>query len=321
MAWHKYFYRPAAAGYRALRLLLLERPQIVNTFAADIWRKWSGIILGYPEQYGTGDLKSSQTLVRLAQHEAPDAITTTLLLLIDKENQDHGVIFILPKIEQIWDDQLAVMLREKLNADAKLKPQSFEQLFSALMERDAKNGPQFAKSLLVSGVNGPDSELKRVKVAKALLGFAAPQSWDTVWPAIQKDNAFGRRFAEAAHDEPLSQVPKLATTLPPHDVGQLFIWLEHEFPHMEDPKQRGGHAITSRETIGYYRDALLYCLERAGHQSSSRCIAERCPIITSAGLVGLRGGSRGSAETPAQLEWCRSGLLICDGSESSSKIR
>src|SRR5260370_4674702 len=40
-------YRPAAAGYRALRLLLLERPQIINTFAADIWRKWSSIILGY----------------------------------------------------------------------------------------------------------------------------------------------------------------------------------------------------------------------------------------------------------------------------------
>src|SRR5207253_9246621 len=116
------------------------------------------IILGYSEEYGSGDMKASQTLVRLAYDKASDAITTTLLLLIDKENQDHGSLFILPKIEQIWDDQLAFTLREKLKTDENLKPQSFEQLLSALMEHDANNSTQFATSLLISGVNGQDSE-------------------------------------------------------------------------------------------------------------------------------------------------------------------
>jgi hypothetical protein len=263
------FYRPAAAGYRALRLLLLERPQVLNTFSVDIWQKWSGIILGFPEEYGSGNMEASQTLVRLAYAKAADAITTTLLLLIDKENQDHGSLFILPKIEQIWDAQLATTLLEKLRTDEKLKPQSFEQLLSALMEHDANNSTQFATSLLINGVSGPDSEPKRVKAAKVLLDFAAPQSWDIVWPAIQKDNAFGRRvFAELAQEGSLSQVPKLATTLPPQDVGNLFIWLEHEFPHTEDPKERGAHTITSRESVGFYRDALITALKERGSQAA-----------------------------------------------------
>jgi predicted NACHT family NTPase len=278
------FYRPAAAGYRALRLLLLERPQVLNTLSADIWRKWSGIILGYPEQYGSGDIKPSQTLARLAYNKASDALTTILLLLIEKENQDHGSLFILKKIEQSWDRQLANTLREKLNTDETLKPQAFEQLLSTLMNHDPNNSTQLATSLLVSGVKGPDNELKRVKVAKVLLNFAAAQSWDTVWAAIQKDNAFGRRlFAELAHDEPLSQVPKLARTLPPDNVGQLFIWLEHEFPHTEDPNERGAHGISSRETIGYYRDALLTGLKERGSQAAVealRNVARSLPQLT-----------------------------------------
>jgi predicted NACHT family NTPase len=263
------FYRPAAAGYRALRLLLRERPEILETFSADIWRKWSGIILGFPESYGIDDIEPAQKLTRFAYAKAPDAITTTLLLLIDKENRDHGSTFTVKKIEQSWDDRLAIRLTKKLQEDHSLKPQAFEQLLSALLKRHANNGTRLATTLLTDGVKGSESDLKRIKVAKVLLEFSAVQSWATVWAAIQKDNAFGRRlFAELAQEEPLSQVPKLATSLDPHDIGQLFIWLEREFPHTEDPKEQGAHAVTSRESIGHYRDSLLIALKERGSQAA-----------------------------------------------------
>ena len=143
----------------------------------------------------------------------------------------------MKKIDQSWDDRLATTLREKLKDDS-LRLQAFEQLLSALLEHDPNKSIPNATALFIGGIKGADADLKRVKVAKVLLELAAAQSWATVWAAIQKDNAFGRRLlAELAHEEPLSQVPRLTTSLDPHDVGQLFIWLEREFPHTEDPKE------------------------------------------------------------------------------------
>ena len=161
------FYRPAAAGYRALRLLLDQRPGLLETLAAKIWEKWSAIILGFPEAYGTHDIGPTQRLARLAYSKAPAAITALLLSLIDKENRDHASVFILKKIELCWNEALFNTLAEKLQKDETLAPQAFEELLSAVAKHDA--GPsiqRFAIAVVNRGRTGGEVDLKAVKAAK-----------------------------------------------------------------------------------------------------------------------------------------------------------
>ena len=46
------------------------------------------------------------------------------------------------------------------------------------------------------------------------------------------------------------------------------MWLEHEFPRTEDPKEQGGHVVTARESIAHYRDSLLTGLRESGSQAA-----------------------------------------------------
>ena len=264
------FYRPAAAGYRALRLLLSERPGLLETLTTKSWEKWSAIILGFPEGYGTHDIGPTQQLARLAYSKAPAAITAFLLSLIDKENRDHGAIFILKKVELCWDAALLSRLVEKIQKDETLKPQAFEELLSAVAKQDTGPSVQrFAIAVINRGGVGGEAELKAVKAAKVLLELAPGQSWPLIWDAVQKSPAFGRRlFAELSHAGSLSQVPDLARALRPTEVGDLFFWLEHEFPRTEDPREEGGHVVTARESIAHYRDALLTGLRESGSQAA-----------------------------------------------------
>ncbi len=264
------FYRPAAAGYRALRLLTGERPDFLETLTPAIWEKWSAIVLGFPEGYGTHDLGPTQALVRLAYAKAPTAIINALLVLIDKENRDHGSMFILKKMQQCWDATLLKALSEKLQKDETLKPQAFEELLSELVKNDPNSSNKnFAIAVLTNAGTGGEANLKAVKVAKVLLELAPSQSWPAVWAVVQKNPVFGHRlFAELAHEGSLAKVPDLSRTLKSEDVGNLFVWLEREFPRADDPKEQGGHAVTARESIAHYRDALLTGLKESGSQAA-----------------------------------------------------
>ena len=53
-------------------------------------------------------------LVKLAYDRAPDEIIQTLLILIDKENVNHGHIFIVDKVMDCWDAGIAAALLERL---------------------------------------------------------------------------------------------------------------------------------------------------------------------------------------------------------------
>ena len=188
------FYRPAAAGYRALHLLLSERPQQLDSLPAMVWEKWSAIVMAFPEAYGTQDIKQTQTLVSYAYDKAPSAIIKALLVLIDKENQDQGSMFILKKMEQCWDETLLNALSEKVQKDQSIGPQAFEELLLNIIEHDPTTSTRdFALAVVRTGENAVEDDLKPVKAAKVLLQVKPVESWPAIWEVLQKnsDSAVG----------------------------------------------------------------------------------------------------------------------------------
>src|SRR5207244_2075972 len=49
---------------------------------------------------------------------------------------------------------------------------------------------------------------------------------------------------------------------------------ENQFPHKEDPDEKGAHTVTTRESIGHYRDALLTGLKELGSPEAVDALRE-----------------------------------------------
>ena len=262
------FYRPAAAGYRALRLLLHENPAALSSISADTWAKWSGIVVAFPESYGKDEIEITRELVLRAYTDAPEAVTHAVLQLIDRENEEHGSIFVLRKLDRCNDAAFAKALGDKVVSDLSLQPDAVGELLRQLLKRDQQAGTEAALKFVRRPGHGLDRDANRVKVAKTLIDFAPAESWHVIWSLVEDDHEFGRRlFSELAVEAHMSQVPKLSLSLEPGAVAKLFTWLEQTFPHTEDPKVQGGHVVESRESVGHYRDALLTGLRERGTEA------------------------------------------------------
>src|SRR5262249_23817949 len=141
------WYRPAAAGYKALRLLLQEAPDFIPVLSSDVWKKWAPIILAYPTPGDTGeDTAPHRELIRLAYQHAPDEVIHSLMVIINKENKAHDCIFITRKLADCWDDRLAHAVLEKLQ-DLTLQPESMGSLLRELLEHHVAEARAFAASL------------------------------------------------------------------------------------------------------------------------------------------------------------------------------
>lgn len=106
--------------------------------------------------------------------------------------------------------------------------------------------------------------------------MAPDAGWSTVWPVIQSDSAFGRELMEwLAHTED-RRAHIVGAHLHEDQLADLYIWLEHQFPHHEDPGKGWEsiefHAVTPREDVAFWRDALLIALKNKGTPAAIRAI-------------------------------------------------
>jgi hypothetical protein len=80
------------AGYRALLLLLTEAPEFIAALSPSSWEKWASITLAYPVPDSNATAESRQRLLKLAYEKVPDIVLGALVDLIDKENDNPGIL-------------------------------------------------------------------------------------------------------------------------------------------------------------------------------------------------------------------------------------
>lgn len=268
------YYRPAMAGYKALVLLKKKNPDFLDSLSTDIWSKWAPVIMGYPESVGiAGRDTTFLELIRQAYQKTPKEIIDSLYVLIDKDNSEHGNLFILRKIDGCLDDPLQNALLSKAK-DISLKPGSFQDLLSILIKSGHSESNDYAKALLTDFLNGNDELRERAQAAAlALIIQANDAGWDTVWPAIQLNTDFGKSLFLLLPDSLRhSSTKTLADRIGEEAAGALFIWLSKYFPRQEDTKEEGAHWVGPRESLANYRDGLLEFLKTKGSQEAIKAI-------------------------------------------------
>ena len=255
-------HRPAAAGYRALRLLYQVAPDVFSGLPERVWKKWEPIILAYPTSSEPEDEKTHKTFVRIAYQHAPDEIIETLIVLIDKEDREHEYISITHKVEDCWDDRLSDALLVKLK-DKELKPGSMSCLLRELLEHKVYEAKAFAETLIpIPPPSSVDERSRAIAAACELLAYADDVAWSVVWPAIQQDEEFGREVIKKVSQS--DRHANIGQRLTENQLEELYIWLVSRFPYNNDLKHEGTHWEGPSEAIADWRDSILRHLQNRG---------------------------------------------------------
>lgn len=257
-------YPSALAGYEALRLLLQEEPNFISTISVEAWKRWTPIILESSKFSDGRDEKTSQELVKKAYQSVATEFINTLMILIDKENQNYNQIFITNQVKVCWDQNLENALLIKVKDD-NLKLKSLSCLLEELLEHKVKEAETFAKSFI--GLPSSFSGYRRAKAIVAawtLINHAEDAGWSVVWPAIQRDYKFGRKVFETASFSD-GQAVNIGQALSENQLANLYIWLVHQYPHAKDPAHEGVYSPRPRDNVAEFRDHVLGHLQERGN--------------------------------------------------------
>ena len=146
-------------------------------------------------------------------------------------------------------------------------------LLRDLLEHDVTEALGFAKSLVPSPIpSNTDVRKKALIACRTLMTYTKDACWSFIWPIINQNPAFGTEIVEAAMSEVRGHEDNIGEQLTEDQLSDLFIWLEHNYPHTEDPEQKGANGVAPRERLSWWRNNLLTHLKMQGTPEACEAI-------------------------------------------------
>jgi hypothetical protein len=260
-------WRPAYAGYRALRLVFEIEPDFLLALPVDCWHKWACIVVAYPFQNETSDAEAQARLVELAYRQAPDEVNRVVLLLISKANKSDGYLSALGQLKYCWGEQLAQALAKKMKR-GKLKTGVMGQILSELIAHNVAEAKHYAEQLVKRNALSLETQTRALTAARSLAAYADDAGWGTIWPHMQQNANFGRQLIESISSSVFVHKTPIAARLTDEQLGDLFIWLAREYPHSTDPRHEGVFAMGPDDHARNLRDSVLNQLKQRGTAES-----------------------------------------------------
>lgn len=261
----------AIAGFRALRLLADEQPSALERVSAPLWKRWAGTIIAFPTSGETGDHAAQTRLLARASEAAAEEVLSRVELLIEADARADRHLFVLNRVAALPGDGINEIAARKAE-DTSLPHERRADLLQFLFDRGSRRGAEIAER--VSGVPPPaEGEARQfaIRVAALLLARTA-DGFAHAWTFIQSDREFGRSvIAAVAADEDRFE-GRVGRLLTEEQLGDLFAWMEREYPHAEDRVFTGAHFVGEREMIERWRDSLLQQLETRGTEQACRVL-------------------------------------------------
>jgi predicted NACHT family NTPase len=264
------YHLPAAVGYQMLRLLAAEEPQFVATLPRPIWEKWSPVLLTFPMWEGA-DRKANSQLVCLALRHAESAVLSELRSLVTYQMQNDREIDVFQRFDECWTDALNLELRQLVQSN-QVQPRAFEILLRVLFQHDSDWVETYARSLF-SPIPTSEPDRIRAALAAALLLAHSPSSvWAEVWETLKRDAEFGKAIVLNVATRPRVRESDLRVRLSEDDLADLYLWMEQQWPHSDDPQHDEGGWVGPRDEVAPFRDSLLTALKEKGTFKASRAV-------------------------------------------------
>ncbi|MBN8559871.1 MAG: hypothetical protein J0L70_05065 [Leptolyngbya sp. UWPOB_LEPTO1] len=269
----------ALAGYKALRLIIEKDLQYILNISPEIWKKWTAIILDYPDPSDASHEKYWEHLLSLAYKNAPDEFIVRLMILLDQDNAQHGDIYASSQIECCWDEKLEIALCEKLH-DEKLTDKSIGSLLKLLMKRQVKSAKAFAQAKISTPLpsTGKAREIAIV-AAQTLMLYADDESWAMVWNASQQDLEYRKKVLESVSFANEFQ-GSIEYRLHEDYIADLYLFLVEHYsdpPKLRStPQSRGfnpdDYRIDAEDSIRRWRNQIPYRLQQRGTRAACEAL-------------------------------------------------
>lgn len=257
------FYRPINAGYRALHLLYQESKEEVASLPVLVWEKWASIILVYHFEYtSTGVDETSMALLKLAYKFAPEKINTILNYLVESAEWHINLSF-LNRIETILNEQVLSRLID-VSISGTVRDDSLATLLNFLLRRASVEAEKVATHYIVDADRIREGSIDKALIAaQALINHLPDAGWNIIWKVMLDWLDFGKKLTLRLAEQWRGDLP-LFHKLTSKQLADYYNWLVDSYPPSEDPNVVGGHSVTQREEVGYFRNSIPQFLARVG---------------------------------------------------------
>jgi len=290
----------ALAGYRALLVLAAVQPGFIENLPRACWERWASIVPAFPLFGENAFSVRHQYLTKLAYAHAPAIVLSALNDLIDKENEQPGMLFALQRVEPIWDGKLAVTLVEKLN-DPTLKLPVWGTILSELLAHNVPEARFVARDCLKDPIPTDGEQRTRAsQAAQALIRNTDDAGWDVVWPAVQKDNKFGVEVFTGIAQVLEAFSATSAAKLTDYQLAELYIWTVRQAPYSKNDDNSEGW-VSPIQSLGHWRDSVLTHLKSRG--TVQACDGIRRAMVEYPELTWLKWHLREAEQTARRHSW------------------
>jgi hypothetical protein len=295
------FDRRDLAGYRALRVLAQEAPEILVSLPQQVWKHWASIVVAYPTGSDTRERHWQKYLVTAAYRRSPSAVTGTLTRLIEKENSGSSGIYVTNLIVDCWDEALAQAILDIVRG-GNLKPEALATLLSDLLDHQVEGAQQYAESLLSSALHSMVHDRSMaLAAAQSLLMHAPDAGWSVLWQVLQAEVEFGQQVIIAVSDNSRPLELSVFQRLTEMQLAELYLWLVDQFPPEEDPNIKGPHWVGSRESVASWRDDIITHLRERGTPEAVEALERLRDKLPR--LDWLKGALLAARETARRKIW------------------
>ena len=249
--------RVSRAGYRAFTLLLKMEPEWIETLAPEVWARWVGALVFFPDRREVGSVGDHTYLNMKARQQAPAEWARSFTSLIDEEARQDNLRCLEGLV--LWEagDIVAQTLFAKAH-DLALPETPFRQILSRLVKEGDADTLVWAKSLIPTPPPVCEPERMRARVAaEVLFNGTADAGFPQVFSAFENDDAFGREVVSHAAPQWFLPDSEDKLGLSEKELADLHLWLARQFPHDEDEVRHGVQRVTTRYQIAQMRDAIF----------------------------------------------------------------
>jgi glycosyltransferase involved in cell wall biosynthesis len=276
------FHRPAAAGYRAFRLLYSEHPRSLEEFPAHVWRSWASAIIGVPTNDDGNERDARKSIILKCYQHAGIRARRIVGVIICRSHADHPIDDFLDKIDLCFDTHLGVLLA-KIVERLPEGDNRASSIVRFLSRKQFEPVVQSAINCLKDEALRFDTFIKSEKELLAAAGALIEDNTRSIWPLI--DNMLERKSALLEHIIANSAASQFwnknpfYTRLYEPEIAKLLIWLFRNYP--ERKPDRGGRAgfMTDIDHIDSLRSALLRHLVNRGTLAAVSAIEQTAAAL------------------------------------------
>lgn len=265
------FFRPAAAGYRGLRLLREEEPHLAASLEPAVWAKWAAAVVAYPVM-ASDAAASDEWVLKTALSNASAAAVRALDKLLDKENERGDVGWILQRLECCESAAVSQLLISKV-ACGHYKPASVVAIVKFLLKRGHPQGRALADRFVRDGRTDPERLRDAARMACMLIENTGIEGWHVVWSGSEADTGFRKELLLTLAS---GRRGGLVGQLSVNEVTALYAWMLDNFPP---------EAYQFPGDVALFRDSLLRHLADRGDFEACEALEKLSSIRKDSGYV------------------------------------